>query len=363
MKPAITNSRPRADGATSLDALPSCTPSRRRALAWALAAGALSPVSALAQGAGPPAGIPRWNTEFRELAPGVYAFVRGGGPGIDDGQLSNAGLVIGPDDCLLIDSLGPPIHAKELRAAVARTTTKPVTRIVHTHFHRDHTNGDYLWGKVEVVTTPIGRKLLIDQGIPAHPYDNKPDWQAGMSELRFVPATTAITGPVTYWYGDREVRLLTPSPAHTAGDIMVYLPKEKILFAGDVAFFYVTPADFNGYVSTWLKTIDEILSMDVETIVPGHGPIGGKRELADMAGYLRLVQTEVRRGYDAKKSPAQAAAAVNVGRYAGWCNPERVLPIAVRLYAEWNGDIHPETDAAAHAAAQKEYTALVAGKR
>ena len=319
-----------------------------------MAAGATAARPAWAQA---PA-IPSWKPEFRELAPGVYAFVRAGGPGIDNGQQSNAGLIVGPDDAMLVDSLGPPIHAKELQAAVRRTTSKPVTRIVHTHYHRDHTNGDYLWDRAEIVTTEPGRRLLAQQGIPKHPYENRPDWQEGMSELRFVPATTTISGPVTYWYGEREVRLLTPAPAHTPGDILVYLPKEKILFAGDVAFFYVTPSDFNGYVSTWLKTLDEILAMDVDVIVPGHGPIGGKRELADLAGYLRLVQTQVRRGYDAKKSPAEAAAAVDLGRYAAWPNSDRLLPTAVRLYAEWRGGMGPELDPAALAAAQKEYAAL-----
>lgn len=329
-------------------------PSRRQALAWGLAAGGalLPPLSAWSQTPG------GWKTEWRELAPGVFAFVRDGGPGFDNGQRSNAGLVIGPDDCLLIDTLGPPIHAKELQAAVRRTTNKPVRRIVHTHFHRDHTNGDYLWDKAEVVTTPVGRTLLIDQGIPAHPYDNRPDWQAGMSELRFVPATTTIGGPVSYWYGEREVRVLPTAPAHTAGDILVHLPKEKILFAGDIAFFKVTPSDFNGYVSTWLKTIDDILAMDVETIVPGHGPIGGKRELAEMGDYLKLVRDQAHKGYDAKLSPSAAAAAIRLGPYAAWPNADRLLSTVVRLYAEWNGDAPPDGNPAAQSAAQKEYNAL-----
>jgi glyoxylase-like metal-dependent hydrolase (beta-lactamase superfamily II) len=130
-----------------------------------------------------------------------------------------------------------------------------------------------------------------------------------------------------------------------------------------VAFFWVAPADFNGYVSTWLKTIDEIMAMDVDIIVPGHGPVGGKRELADMAGYLRMLQVEIRKGYDARKTPAQAAADANLGRYASWGNLERVPAAAVRLYSEWNGSIKPENDAAAQAAAQKEYAALMAARR
>lgn len=337
-------------------------PSRRQFLALGVAAACMPSLGLTADISEGPDRIPHWRTQFRQVAPNIYAFIREGGPGIDNASLSNAGLIIGPDNCMLIDSLGPPIHAKELRAAVLRTTRKPVTRIVHTHHHRDHTNGDYLWGPVEIVTTEADRKLLLEQGIPAHPYDTRPQWQAGIQELKLAPPTTAISGPVTYWYGDLEVRLLTPGPAHTAGDIMVYVPRYRLLFAGDIAFFYVAPADFNGYISSWLKVTDQILSMDVDVIVPGHGPIGGKRELADMAGYLRRLQSEIRKGYDAGKTPGQAAADANLGHYAAWGNLERIPAAAVRLYAEWNGKLAPETDVAGQAAAQKEYAAIMASR-
>jgi hypothetical protein len=89
------------------------------------AAVALVPCIASAQEeAQGPATIPHWQTQFRLVVPNIYAFIREGGPGIDNASLSNAGLIIGPDNCMLIDSLGPPIHAKELRAAVLRTTDK-----------------------------------------------------------------------------------------------------------------------------------------------------------------------------------------------------------------------------------------------
>jgi cyclase len=333
------------------------------ALALAGAAGGSLGFAGLVQAQAPVASIPRWRTEFREVAPNVWAFIREGGPGVDNASLSNAGLIVGPDTCMLVDTLGPPIHAKELRAAVLRTTNKPVTRIVHTHHHRDHTNGDYLWPGAEVVTTVADRRLIMLQGVPAHPYDTRPQWQEGMSELKLVPPTTAITGPVTYYYGDLEVRLLTPGQAHTFGDIMVHLPQHRLLFTGDIAFFWVMPAAFNARVSHWLTVCDEIQAMDVDVIVPGHGPIGGKRELADMAECLRVLEREIRKGYDAKKTPAEAAADAELGRYVAWGNLERVPAAAVRLYAEWDGKLTADNDAAGQAAAQREYAAIMARRR
>jgi glyoxylase-like metal-dependent hydrolase (beta-lactamase superfamily II) len=207
------------------------------------------------------------------------------------------------------------------------------------------------------------RQMVLAQGIPAHPYDTRPQWQAGMAELQLAPPTTVITGDVTYLYGDTEVRLIVPGPAHTAGDIMVYLPNEKILFAGDIAFFYVTPAPFSATIAGWLKTIDRIMAMDVEVIVPGHGPVGGKKELADMADFLKLLVNEVRRGYNQGKRPAEAAADVDLGRFANWGNPERIPAAAHRLYLEWNGTAPLDIDTAGQAAAQAEYAAIMARRR
>lgn len=332
--------------------------SRRGMMAAALATGSLAGRAWAAEAPR----LPTWQTEFRPIAPGVYAFIRGGGDGIDNASLSNAGLIVGPDSAMVVDTLGPPIHAKEFRAAVLAATSKPVTRVVNTHHHRDHTNGDYLWAPAEIVMTPQMRQLVIAQGIPARPYDTRPDWQAGMNELKFAAPTTVITGETTYYYGDREVRLLLPGAGHTAGDIMVYLPKEKILFSGDIGFFKVTPAPFAASIGPWLKTIDRILAMDVDIIVPGHGPVGGKKELAEMGDFLRLLAGEIRRGYNAGKRPAEAAADVDLGRFANWGNRERIPAAAVRLYAEWSGTLPFDVDLPAQNAAQAEYAAIMAAR-
>lgn len=335
--------------------------SRRRAIGLfgSAALAATGPLPALAAAADAPR-LPRWPTEFKQVAPGVYAFIRAGGDGIDNASLSNAGLIVGPDNAMIVDALGPPVHAKEFRAAVMRTTTKPVTRLVNTHHHRDHTNGDYLWVPAEIVMTAPMRQMVLAQGIPAKPYDTRPDWQEGMSELKLAPPTTVITADTTYYYGDREVRLMLPGAGHTAGDIMVYLPKDKVLFSGDLAFFKAMPAFFAASVGAWLKTIDQIMAMDVDVIVPGHGPVGGKRELAETAELMKRLVNEIRRGYNAGKRPAEAAADVDLGPFANWGNPERIPAAAHRLYLEWNGTAPLDTDTAGQTAAQAEYAAIMA---
>jgi cyclase len=299
--------------------------------------------------------IPSWPTELRQLAPGIYAYTQATGPGIDNASLSNAGVIVGPDHLLAIDALGPPIHAKAFRAAAMQATGKPFGRVINTHHHRDHTNGNCFFGPAEIVAHAYCREATIAQGIPARPYEDRPQWQQDMHELRLAPATTTITDTITYQYRDTEVRVLSMGPAHTWGDLVVHLPRQRILFAGDIAFYYVTPPAHNGYITKWIDAIDRIMAMDVDVIVPGHGPVGGKKELAETRAYLALMAREVRRRYDAKMSPGEAAADIDVGRFAAWTNPERNAWNAVRLYAEFAGTLTPATDTAAQNAAVAEY--------
>ena len=114
-----------------------------------------------------------------------------------------------------------------------------------------------------------------------------------------VPPNTTFEEKVTYYYGETVVEFRFVGPAHTWGDVIAYFPQHKIVVAGDLAFFYVIPYAHNANVSNWLAAIDKILAMDVDVIVPGHGPIGGKRELAEMAEYFQILKAEARARYEA----------------------------------------------------------------
>ena len=307
--------------------------------------------------------IPSWNTELRQLAPNVYAYTQASGPGVNNASLSNAGLIVGPDHLLAIDALGPPIHTRAFRAAAMKATGRSFGRVLNTHHHRDHTNGNCFFAPAEIVAHEFCRQATIEQGLPARPYEERPEWQDGMSELKLAPATSTFTGNLTWRYGDLEVQVISNAPAHTFGDVMVYLPQHRILFAADIAFYYVTPAGQSGHITKWIEAIDRINKMDVDVIVPGHGPVGTKKELAETRAYLELMATEVRKRHRSGMSPGQAAADINMGRFENWTNPERNAWNAVRLYAEFNGTLTPSIDTAAQNKAVDEYTALKARQR
>ena len=166
---------------------------------------------------------------------------------------------------------------------------------------------------------------------------------AGRDErVEACPPTTTLSGQATYRYGETVVEVIPNYPAHTFGDLMVYLPQHKILFAGDVAFYYVTPAGHNAQITKWIAAIDRIMGMDVDVIVPGHGPIGTRKELADTRAYFETIVEETRKRYAMGMSPGRAAADIPLDRFTGWTNPERNAWNTVRLYAEFAGTLKPE---------------------
>ena len=98
--------------------------------------------------------------------------------------------------------------------------------------------------------------------------------------------------------------------------------------------------------------------MDVETIVPGHGPIGGKKELAEMGEYARLLMREAKTRFDAGMSPGQAAAEIRLGKFDNWIGPQQIVMNVVRLYHHFNGTVVPDVDREGMLKATLEYNAI-----
>jgi cyclase len=305
--------------------------------------------------------VPSWETELREIAPNVYAYIQAGGPGRDNVSVSDAGMIVGDDGVMVIDALTAPMHAKAFITAIRRVTDKPFRHLINTHHHTDHVNGNQYFAPVEIVGHPYCREEVIKM-IPGPPtWPKREGWADGTEERRILPPVTTIDSKITYYYGKNIVEVLPMAPAHTWGDLVVYLPQHKILFAGDVAFYYVAPFCQNAHPSRWIEWCQAIEKMDVTTIVPGHGPIGGKQELAEMRGYLELLKGEAKKRYDAKVTPGAAAADIRMGKYENWIGPERIIMDTVRLYAEFAGTLTPDVDSQGIAAATQEYNAIKAG--
>ena len=140
--------------------------------------------------------------------------------------------------------------------------------------------------------------------------------------------------------GDRVVELLHPGPAHTYGDTLVYLPQERVLFCGDVAFHYLTPLARDGHISNWIKIADGILNhLDVTTMMPGHGPVSNKEAVGKTLQYLRMVKRTSRLHFNRGSSVEDVSRAIRLGEYADWVEPGRIMVNVHRMFQEFRGEL------------------------
>ena len=299
---------------------------------------------------------------MRKLAPNVYAYQQGGGPGKLNQGVSNAGIVVGDDSILVIDSLGAPMHAKNFISEIRKAEpNKRMGRMLITHHHGDHIFGLPSFPAMEIVSHQYCRQAMLELALPGPTWEKREGWAEGGEPRRIVPPVTTITDRTTYYYGNTEVQLITMAPAHTFGDVVAYLPQYKILFAGDIAFHYVAPFLNNGVATKWVEFCDKILGMDVDVIVPGHGPIGTKKDLAVMSEYLDMLKGEARLRFNAGMSPGRACADIKLGKFESWIGAADRMPMnIVRLYAEFAGTLTPPFDTDGVRKATEEWNAIKA---
>jgi glyoxylase-like metal-dependent hydrolase (beta-lactamase superfamily II) len=141
--------------------------------------------------------------------------------------------------------------------------------------------------------------------------------------------------------GDKEVRLKRLGPAHTAGDLVVHVPGDRAVFTGDILFVDVTPIMWAGPLGNWLAACDWILDLDVETIVPGHGPLADRPAVNRMAEYLRYVDREARARHAAGMPATEASLDIVLGEFRHWPDAERIAANVIALYREYSGDTSP----------------------
>lgn len=300
---------------------------------------------------------PTWKRELHQVAPNVYAYLQGGGPGVSNAGVSNALMVAGKDSLLAMDATQGPIPARSFIAAAKQATGgKEISRLINSHHHGDHVNGNQFFTNAEIMSHPYCRDECIKAAaITPKEWTITPGIADHVEPRVLVPPSVTFLDDLTYYIDSTEMQFRFAGPAHTWGDMMAYFPQYKILFAADVAFFWVAPYANNSYISKWLDTCDKIQGWDVEMIIPGHGPIGTKKNLAEMAGYFRVLGVEARKRYDKKMPAGVAAAEIRLGRFDNWIGPERLIMDTVRYYEEWDSTLTPDYNAMAVREATIEY--------
>jgi glyoxylase-like metal-dependent hydrolase (beta-lactamase superfamily II) len=131
-----------------------------------------------------------------------------------------------------------------------------------------------------------------------------------------------------------EVHLIYVGPCHQIGDTIIHVPKERVVFAGDVIFRQCTPMGWNGTYDKWLKVLDLIIWLDPDVIVPGHGPVCGIEGAMEMKAYLQYVREESRRWFDEGLTSLEASKRIDLGPYGAYRAPARLYMNVERAYRE-----------------------------
>jgi glyoxylase-like metal-dependent hydrolase (beta-lactamase superfamily II) len=140
--------------------------------------------------------------------------------------------------------------------------------------------------------------------------------------------------------GDKDLHLINVGPAHTAGDVLAFVPKDRTIFTGDILFNQVHPIISEHY-KAWIAACDYILGLDVEVVVPGHGPISDKSGARTLKEYLLYFEAESRKRFDAGMDLATAVEDISLGAFRGWVDEERIMNNTATFYRAFGGTTPP----------------------
>ncbi len=288
-----------------------------------------------------------------DLGNGVYAYLQ------PDGSWgwNNAGLLVDGERSLLIDTLFDLSLTEEMLKALRATTRAAdfIDVLVNTHANGDHTFGNQLIAGAEIIASKASAEEMAEMSPQMLADIIKSAPQMGevgeyflqtLGNFKFDGITLKLPNRtfekrLDLKVGDKMVNLIQVGPAHTKGDTLVFIPGDRTVFTGDILFIDGTPIMWAGPVANWIQACDLMISMDVEKVIPGHGPITDKRGVKAVKGYLEYIKTEARKRYDAGISAAEAAMDIALGDYASWGDSERIVVNVHTLYREFSGDTSP----------------------
>ena len=281
--------------------------------------------------------------KFQKIADGVY--YASGGLG------SNHPIIVDDNDVVLVDDAGTPAATRDLLQDLKLITDKPVRYVINTHFHLDHTAGNQVFGpEVTIIAQESVRTaLLTDNPLEHDPFlrDQKrnaalidsltkqiaeeqdaakkaalekqlADAQAvreQTKEIKVTPPNLTFTSKLVLHDGSREIQLLFLGRGHTAGDIAVYLPKERIVCSGDLVTSNIAYMG-DAFFGDWPATLGELKKLDFTLVLPGHGkPFEGKDQVTAFQGYLTDLIKQVGVLRSQGVSPEDAAKRVDLTAY------------------------------------------------
>ena len=252
-----------------------------------------------AQPATPQATVAKPLMQAKSVVPNVY-YVQGVsemGSSANQNFISNAGFVVTPAGVVVIDALGSPELGRRLLAEIAKVTNKPIHTVVLTHYHADHIYGLQVFKEAgaRIVAHGAAREYLTSDTARLRLEASRQElWPWVDEKTRLVPADEWLTTSKTLTVGGVRFDIQPVGPSHTAEDLVVYMPQQKVLFAGDLVFRNRIPFVGQADSRHWIDAMQSLLKFDARWVVPGHGPIsndpkGDMTLTRDYLLYLREV--------------------------------------------------------------------------
>jgi cyclase len=316
----------------------------------------------------------RYERGLREIGDGCYAWLQ------PDGSWgwNNAGLISDGGASLLVDTLYDVRLTSQMLEAMraAVPAAKTIGTVVNTHANGDHCWGNQLVRDAEIIASrrgtaemseippalmvklekiarlsmrlgPLGRGVgwladklgieMLASVVEAAPFVLEIFGPFEFEGIELVLPTRTFDDALSLTVGNKRVELIEVGPAHTKGDVIVHVPADRVVYTGDILFIGGHPVVWEGPVSNWIAACERIEAMDVDAIVPGHGPMTDKAGVRRVREYLAYVSEQARGRYDAGMSAYEAAKDIDLRDFEGWRDHERIVVNVDTLYREFSG--------------------------
>ena len=215
---------------------------------------------------------------FTEIGDGLYAFTAEGDP--------NSGVIIGDDSVMIIEAQATPRLAQKVIDCVRTVTDKPITHLALTHYHAVRVLGASAFGAPNIIMSDVARSMVVERG--------QEDWDSEFGRFprlfeghESIPGltwpSTVFSQSMSVYLGNRRVDLMHLGRAHTAGDIVIHVPDQNVMFTGDIVEYHSACYCGDGHFNDWGDTLDAIRYFDVDAIAPGRGDALIGKEMVNKA--------------------------------------------------------------------------------
>ena len=203
---------------------------------------------------------------FTEVGEGLYAFTAEGDP--------NSGVIIGDESVMIVEAQATPRLARKVIDCVRSVTDKPISHLVLTHYHAVRVLGASAFAAPQVIMSEKARAMVVERGQEDwdSEFDRFPRLFQGHEEIPGLTwPTTTFNGRMTVYLGERRVDIMQVGRAHTAGDAVIYVPDQNVMFTGDIVEYHSACYCGDGHFHDWPGTLEAIRRFDLDAIAPGRG--------------------------------------------------------------------------------------------